>query len=46
MKNLEEILEKIDLLTEERDKLKYRYEDSKAYIGKLKDKIEQLKYNP
>ena len=36
---LQEALEQIDLLTEERDKLKDRYEDSKVYIGQLKDKI-------
>ena len=41
--NLEEALEKIDLLTNERDDLKDRYEDAKAYIGKLKDKIDDLK---
>ena len=45
MKNLEEALEQIDLLTEERDKLKDRYEDSKVYIGQLKEKIEHLKSN-
>ena len=33
MKNLEEDLEQIDLLIEEQDKLKDRYEDSKVYIG-------------
>ena len=44
MKNLEETLEQIDLLTEERDNLKDRYEDVKVYIGKLKDKIDDLKY--
>ena len=32
MKNLEESLEQIDLLIEERDTLKDRYEDSKVYI--------------
>ena len=42
-KNLEEPLEQIDLLTEERDNLKDRYEDAKVYIGKLKDKIDDLK---
>ena len=42
-KNLEEALEKIDLLTNERDGLKDRYEDAKVYIGKLKDKIDDLK---
>ena len=41
-KNLEEALEKIDL-TDERDGLKDRYKDAKAYIGELKDKIEALK---
>ena len=40
MKKLEESLEKIDLLNEERDKLKDKYEDSKVYIGQLKEKIE------
>ena len=42
-RNLEESLEKIDLLTEERDNLKERYEDAKNYIRKLKDKIDHLK---
>ena len=42
MKNLEEALEQIDFLTKERDKLKDRYEDSKVYIGQLKDKIKHL----
>ena len=42
-KNLEEALETIDLLIEERDNLKDRYEDAKAYIGELKDKIDDLK---
>ena len=42
--NLEEALEKIDLLTNERDGLKDRYEDAKVYIGKLKDKIDDLKF--
>ncbi|MDF3686225.1 hypothetical protein, partial [Enterobacter hormaechei] len=46
MKNLEEALEQIYLLTEERDKLKDRYEDSKVYIGQLKEKIEHLKSKP
>ena len=46
MKNLEEALGQIDLLTKERDKLKDRYEDSKVYIGQLKDKIEHLKSKP
>ena len=46
MKKLEEALEQIYLFTEERDKLKDRYEDSKAYIGQLKDKIEYLKSKP
>ena len=41
--NLEEALEQIDLLTKERDKLKDKYEDSKVYIGQLKEKIEHLK---
>ena len=43
MKNLEEYLEQIGLLTKERDKLKDIYEDSKVYIGQLKEKIENLK---
>ena len=43
MKKLKEALEQIDLLTKERDKLKDRYEDSKIYIGQLKEKIEHLK---
>ena len=42
-RNLGEALEKIDL-TNERDDLKDRYEDVKVYIGKLKDKIDDLKY--
>ena len=42
-KNLEEALEQIDLLTKERDGLKDRYEDAKVYIGKLKDKMDDLK---
>lgn len=42
-KNLEEALEQIDLLTNERDGLKDRYKDAKAYIGELKDKIDYLK---
>ena len=46
MKNLKEALEQIDLLTEERDKLKDKYEDSNVYIGKLKEKIEHLKSKP
>ena len=46
MKNLEEALEKIDFLIEERDNLKDRYEDSKVYIGKLKDNIEKLQSKP
>ena len=46
MKNFEEALEKIDLLTKERDKLKDIYEDSKVYIGQLKEKIEHLKSKP
>ena len=33
MKNLDEALEQIDLLTEERDKLKDKYKGSKVYIG-------------
>ena len=43
---LEEALKQIDLLTEERDKLKDRYKDSKVYIGQLKEKIEHLKSKP
>ena len=43
MKKLKEDLEEIDLLTQEKDKLKDRYEDSKVYIGQLKEKIEHLK---
>ena len=42
-KNFEEGLEQIDLLTNERDFLKDRYKDEKAYIGELKDKIHDLK---
>ena len=42
-KNLEEALEQIDLLTNERDGLGDRYKDAKAYISKLKDKIDDLK---
>ena len=42
-KNLEEALEQIHLLTDERDGLRDRYKDAKAYIGKLKDKIDDLK---
>ena len=42
-KNLKEGFEKIDLLTNERDGLKDRYKDAKAYIGELKDKIDELK---
>ena len=42
-KNLEEALEQIDLLTNERDGLKDKYKDTKAYIGELKDKIDCLK---
>lgn len=41
---LEESLEKIDLLTEERDNLKDRYDDAKVEIGKLKEKIDDLKF--
>ena len=36
MKNLEEALEQIGILTKERDKPKDIYEDSKVYIGQLK----------
>ena len=46
MKNLKEALEQIDFLTEERDKLKDRYEESKVYIGQLKEKIEHMKSKP
>ena len=46
MKNLKEALEQINLLTKERDKLKDRYEDSKVYIGQLKEKIEHLISKP
>ena len=42
-KKLEESLEQIDLLIEEKDNLKDRYEDVKVYIGKMKDKINHLK---
>ena len=42
-KNLEEALEQIDLLTDERDGLKDKYKDVKAFIGELKDKIDDLK---
>ena len=42
-KNLEEALEVIDLLIEERDGLKDRYKDAKVYIGELKDNIDDLK---
>ena len=42
-RNLEEALEKIDLLIEERDNLKDRYEHAKVYIGKLKNKIDYMK---
>ena len=42
-KNLEEALEQIHLLIEERDGLKDRYEDEEVYIGKLKEKIDDLK---
>ena len=41
-KNLEEALEQIDLLTDERDGLKDIYKVAKAYIGELKDKIDDL----
>ena len=43
-KNLEEALKQIDLLTDERDGLKDIYKDAKAYIGELKDKIDDLKW--
>ena len=41
-KNHEEDLQQIDLLTDKTDGLKDRYEDAKAYIGKLKEKIDDL----
>ena len=43
-RNFEESLEKIDLPTKEKDTLKDRYEDAKVYIGKLKDKKDDLKF--
>ena len=43
-KDLEEALEKINLLTEERDNLKDRYKDAKVYICKVKDEIDDLKF--
>ena len=43
-KNLEEALKYIDILSQERDNLKERCEDEKVYIGKLKDKIDYLKF--
>ena len=46
MKNLEEELENINPLTKERDKMKDRYDDSKVYIGQLKEKIEHFKSKP
>ena len=46
MKNLEEALEQIDLLTQERDKLNDRYEDSKVYTSQLKEKVKHLKTKP
>ena len=42
-KNLEEALEQIDLLIDERGGLRDRYKDAEAYIGELKDKIDDLK---
>ena len=42
-KNLEEALEQIDLLTNDRDGLKDIYNDAKSYIGELKDKFDDLK---
>ena len=42
-KNLEEALEQIDLLTEERDSYKGKYENAKGLIDKLKGKILDLK---
>ena len=42
-KNLEEALEQIDLLIDERASLKDRCKDEKAYIGELKDQIDDLK---
>ena len=46
MKNLEEALQKFDLLTEERDKLKGNYVNYEVYIGQLNEKIEYLKSKP
>ena len=43
IKNLEEALEQIDLLTKGKDKLKDKYEDTKVYIGQLKEKLEHIK---
>ena len=42
-KNIEEALKQITLLIDERDGLKDRYKNAKAYIGELKDKIDDLK---
>ena len=42
-KNLEEALEQIDLLTNERDGLRDRYKDAKAYISELNDMLDDLK---
>ena len=41
--NLEEVLEQIDLLTNESYGVKDRQKDAKAYIGELKDKIDDIK---
>lgn len=43
-KNVEEALKQIDLLTDERDGLRDRYKNAKAYIGEFKDKIDCLKH--
>ena len=43
-KNLEEDLEQIVFLTEERHNLKDRYKDVKVFIDKLKDKINDLEF--
>ena len=44
-KNIKKALEQIDLLIDERDGLRDRYKDAKAYIGELKDEINDLKQN-
>lgn len=43
-RNIEESLEQIDLLTKEIDNWKDRYEHANVYIGKLKDKTDDLKF--